>query len=329
MKRRGFARAAATTLIAVPLALRSQPAAAPTRIGFISSLAAVPEPSTLRAFRQGLHELGYVEGTQVVIEARFAAGSPDRYTELIAELLRLKVKLIVVGSTPAALALKQTETTIPVVFAGLNDPVASGIVVSLARPQGRFTGVTMGVGGVGFAGKWVELLKEAAPELASAAVLSNSSNVGNVPFVPEVEAAARRMKLKIEVHDVNHVAGLDRALAAIASSGAQALIVTPDPLFTPNAAKLARFAAARRLPAMYFTRLFVDAGGLMSYGGSLDDAYRRAAAYVDKILKGAAPADLPVEQPARFELVLNLKAAKALGLTISPRLLLRADEVIE
>ena len=329
MRRRGFARAAATTLIAVPLALRSQPAAAPTRIGFISSLAAVPEPSTLRAFRQGLHELGYVEGRHVVVEARFAEGNSDRYAELIAELLRLKVKLIVVGSTPAALALKQTETTIPVVFAGLNDPVASGIVVSLARPQGRFTGVTMGVGGVGFAGKWVELWKEAAPELAHAAVLANSTNPGNVPFVPEIETAARKLALKIDVHDVDRAAGLDRALAAIASSGAQALIVTPDPLFAHNAARLARFAAARRLPAMYFTRLFVDAGGLMSYGGSLDDAFRRAAAYVDKILKGAAPAELPVEQPARFELVLNLKAAKALGLTISPRLLLRADEVIE
>jgi len=296
------------------------------RIGFIGSS---PVPPAIAALRERLAELGYVEGKNLVFEERYAGASLDRLSEVITGSLASNVDVLVVGSTPVALAVKRATTTVPIAFAGLFDPVGSGIVASLARPGGNITGASIGVGGAGLGGKWLELLKEAVPSITQVAVLANLSNPASAASVREIEAAARILKVKVEVHDATTPEDLDRAFDAIGTSDAQGLIVSNDPFFNVNRVKLVQFAARKRLPAMYFFDLFAEAGGLMVYGASLVDSYRKAAAYVDRILKGARPGDLPVEQPTRFELVVNLKTAKALGLTIPQRLLLRADRVIE
>jgi ABC-type uncharacterized transport system substrate-binding protein len=276
-----------------------------------------------------MRELGYIEGRTVILETRFAEGHQDRFPDLVADLLRLKVEVLVVGSEVGVLAAKQATTTLPIVFAGVSDPVTPGIVTSFAHPGGNITGVTFGIGGVGFGGKWVELLKEAVPGLAHVAVLSNSADPQSAPLVRDIQAATRQLNMTLDVFDAGDDTNLERAFSAIGASGAQGIIVTNTPFFAANRAKLVQFAASKHLPAMYFFKLFVNVGGLMSYGGSLEESYRRAATYVDKILKGAQPADLPVEQPMKFELVINLKTAKALGLTIPPTLLFQADEVID
>jgi putative ABC transport system substrate-binding protein len=318
--------AAAVLLLGGSVAAQAQQAARVYRIGFVSPISPGP---TLDAFRQRLREIGYVEGKNVIFETRFAEGRSERLPELVAEVIRLKVDVLLVGSTVGALAAKKATTTIPIVFAGLIDPVAPGIVASFARPGGNITGVTFGIGGSGFAGKWVELLKEAAPNVSHATVLSNSASPLTALLVKEIRAAARTLNVKLDVLEAGNTTELDRGFAAIGASGAQAIIVPNDPFFIANRAKLVRFAASKRLPAVYFSKLFADAGGLMAYGASLEDSYRRAAIYVDKILKGAKPADLPIEQPTTFELVINLRTARALGLTIPQSLLLRADQVIE
>ena len=312
-------------MLAAPLA-GAQPVARVYRVGVVSS--GLPGPS-IDAFRQGLRELGYVEGKNVIVEMKFAEGHVERHPELVAELIGLKVDVLVADSTPGALAAKKATTTVPIVFAVVFDPVATGIVASLARPGGNITGVTLGVGGSGLAGKWLELLKQTVPGVSHVAVLSNSANPANAPSVREIEAAARTLKVKLTVLEAGNATDLDRALATISASGVQGIIVTNDPFFPVYRAKLVQFAAEKRLPAMYFFKQFVDAGGLMYYGASLEDSFRRAAPYVDKILKGAKPADLPVEQPTRFELVLNMKTAKALGIKFPQAVLLRATEVIE
>jgi ABC-type uncharacterized transport system substrate-binding protein len=317
---------AAVLVLAGSVAAQAQQAPRVHRVGFVSPVSPGP---TIDAFRQGLRDVGYVEGKNVIIETRFAGGRSERLPELVAELIRLKVDVLVVGSTVGALAAKKATATVPVVFAGLIDPVAPGVVASLARPGGNITGVTFGIGGAGFAGKWVELLKEAVPSVSHVAVLSNSASPLTAPLVQEIRAAAQVLNVKVDVVDSPKAADLDRALAAIGASGAHAMIVPNDPLFVFNRAKLVQFASSKRLPAMYFIKLFCEAGGLMAYGGSLEESYRRAAMYVDKILKGARPADLPIEQPTKFELVINLRAARALGLAIPQSLLLRADAVIE
>jgi putative ABC transport system substrate-binding protein len=283
----------------------------------------------LRAFRQGLRELGYVEGKNVIIETRFAEGRNERLPELVAELLRLKIDVLLAGSTPGALAAKKTTPTVPIVFAGVLDPVGSGIVSSLARPGGNITGVSVGVGGEGFTAKCLQLLREAAPGLSHLAVLVNPSHPLSMQFRREVQAFAKNVNMKFDVREVANANGLERALAAIGASEAQGIFVAPDPFLTASGARIARLAVDSRLPALHFSKSFAEAGGLMAYGPTLDESYRRAAAHVDKILKGTKPAALPVEQPTKFELVINLKAAKALGLTIPPSLLLRADHVIE
>lgn len=318
--------AAAVLLLAGSVAAEAQQAARVYRIGFVATTS--PSPGT-EAFRQGLREAGYVEGKNVIIEARFAKGRQERLPELVAEVLRLKIDVLVCGSTLTTLAAKKATTTVPIVFASVFDPVASGIVASLARPEGNVTGATLGVGGSGSAGKWVELLKEAVPGVSHVAVLWNSVNPASAQSVREILAAERTMNVKLDVLDAGDAMRLDKAFATIAASGAQGIIVTNDPVFTVNRAKLVQFAASKRLPAVYFFKLFTNAGGLMSYGPSLEESWRRAATLVDKILKGAKPADLPIEQSTRFELVLNLKTARALGLTIPQSLLLRADQVIE
>jgi len=198
-------------------------------------------------------------------------GRNERLPELVAEVLRLKVDVLLAGSTPGALAAKRATTTVPIVFAGVTDPVGAGVVASLARPGGNITGVAVGAGGVGFAGKWVELLKEAVPGVSHVAVLSNSANPASAPFVPEIRLAARTLNMKLDVLDAGNAADLDRAFTAIGASGAQGIVVTGDPFFVVNRAKIAQFAASRRLPAVHFSKLFAESGGLMSYGASLEE----------------------------------------------------------
>jgi putative ABC transport system substrate-binding protein len=318
--------AAGLLLVAWSLAALAQPAPRVYRIGFVSPSSAGP---TFDAFRQGLRESGYVEGQNVIVEARFADGRSERTPELVADVLRLKLDVLVVGSSVAALAASKATTTVPIVFAGLIDPIATGIVTSLARPGGNITGTTFGIGGAGYFGKWVEGLKEAAPEVSHVAALWNAANPANAALVAEMQAAARTLKVRLDLFDAGNPAALAAALAAIGAGGARGLIVTNDPFFLVNRQQLVAFAAGKRLPAMYFSRDFVVAGGLMSYGSSVADSYQRAAAYVDRILKGAKPADLPIDQPTRFDLVINLKTARALGLAVPRSLLVRADQVID
>jgi len=319
---------AAGLLLATALPAVAQPAAKFYQVGFVGSGPASPATS-FEAFRQGLRDVGYIEGRNVLIQARFAGGRIERIPGLVAELLELKPDVLVAGSPIVAAAAKNASSTVPIVFAGVGDPVASGIVASLARPGGNVTGTAAGVSDPAFGGKWLQMLKEAVPGVSHVAVLANRSNRSNSPYFMGVEAAARAMKVRVDVFDAGNDAQLEQAFAAIARSGAQGMIVSTDPFLFTVRARLVSFAASKQLPAMYFFKNFVDEGGLMSYGANIEDSYRRAAPYVDKILKGAKPADLPIEQPTHFELVINLKAAKALGLRIPQSLLIRAEHVIE
>jgi putative ABC transport system substrate-binding protein len=316
---------AGAVLLVAPLAADAQRVQRVHRIGFVSP---TPPGARNEAFLQGLRELGYVEGHNVQIEMRFAEGRPERLPGLVEDVIRLKIDVLVVGATIGARAAKGATTTLPVVFAGSSDPVAGGIVTNLARPEGNITGTSLAYGD-SLAGKWLELLKEAAPDVSHFATLWSSSNTAAAGFVKELQAAAGALNARLDVHHAATLPELDEALAAIGGGGARGLIVTPNPFSATQRDKLVQFAASRRLPAIYFVEDFADAGGLMSYGPSIADAYRRAAAYVDKILKGARPADLPVEQPTKFELVVNLKTAKALGLALPRPILHRADRLIE
>jgi putative ABC transport system substrate-binding protein len=277
---------------------------------------------------QGLREHGYVDGHNVTVEMRFGEGRPERIPGLLEELIRLKVDVLVVGATIGALAAKKATTTIPVVFAGSSDPVAGGVVSDLARPGGNITGFALAYGD-GLPGKWLELLKEAAPAVSQIAVLWSSSNAAAERFVTELRKAAEKLNVRLDARHAAKPPELDAALAAIGRSAAHGLIVTPSPFAATHRDKLVQFAASRKLPTMYFVDDFVEAGGLMSYGPSITDTYRRAASHVDKILRGAKPADLPVEQPTRFELVINRKTAGTLELKIPQSLVLRADRVID
>ncbi len=318
---------ALATLAAQPAA-GAQPPAKVARIGFIGAISPVTGVNTLDPLRQGLRELGYVEGDNIVIEARWAEGRFERFPDLVADMIQRKVDVIVIGSSAGALAAKKAGTTIPIVFAGVGDPVGSGIVESLARPGGNLTGLSLAFG-EGFSGKWVELLKEAIPKVSRFAVLLDPATPASQIFLREMQGAARALRVSLQVFEARDVGQLEAAFSLIEKDRARALIVTADPVFLTHRGRILEFAGRRRLPAMYFFREFVDAGGLMAYGPSLSDQYRRAATYVDKILKGAKPADLPVEQPTRFELVVNLQTAKALGLAIPPSIRVRADQVIQ
>jgi putative ABC transport system substrate-binding protein len=313
------------TLLAAPIGAGGERARRVHRIGFVSPT--TPGPRN-EAFMRGLRELGYVEGRSVDVAMRFGEGRPERLPALVDELIRSRVDVLVVGATIGARAAKKATMTIPIVFAGASDPVAGGIVANLARPEGNITGLSLAYGD-GFAGKWLELLKEAATDVSHFAAIWSSSNSAAARFVQELEAAARRFDARLDVHHAADLAELEYALTAIGRGDARGLIVTPSPFAASHQNKLVRFAASKRLPAIYFVEDFADAGGLMSYGPSIVDTYRRAAVYVDKILKGAKPGDLPVEQPTKFELVVNLETAKALGLGIPQSILLRADRVIE
>jgi len=329
--RRAFLRTLAGGLLAAPLvADAQQPAGKVYRLGYLSvgsGTSTYLRP--VEAFRQGLRELGWVEGQNIVIEYRWAEGRVDRLPGFAEELVRLKVDVIAASPTPAALAARNATRTIPIVGMSLTEPVAVGLVASLARPGGNVTGVTYGVDTDIF-GKQLGLLKEAIPKVRRVAVLWNPGNSPAQPLImSSVKAAAQSLGLQLQLLEAREPGEFDGAFAAMARERAGALLLPGDPMHFLHRARLADLALKGRLPSMSTQWQWVEAGGLMSYGPSLPDLYRRAATYVDKVLKGAKPADLPIEQPTKFELVINLKTAKALGLTIPPSLLQRADEVIQ
>ena len=312
-----------------PLAARAQQAAKVARIGYLQTggaLVRLPE-----AFRQGLRDLGYVEGRNVVIEYRDAEGKSERLPALAAELVALKVDVIVaVAGTLVALAARQATRTLPIVFIGAGDPVTSGLVASLARPGGNATGLS--ALSPELTSKWLELLTQAVPGVGHIAFLWQPGAVGEQTgkdILKEANVAARALKVRLQFVEARRPADIDRAFSDITRAHAGALTVLSTSMFARERKRLVDLATKNRLPTLFTFREYVDAGGLMSYGPDLADLFRRAATYVDKILKGAKPADLPVEQPTKFELIINLKTAKSLGLTIPPSLLQRADEVIQ
>jgi putative tryptophan/tyrosine transport system substrate-binding protein len=326
MDRRRFLLTSVAGAIAAPLAAEAQQAGKVYRIGYLSTRSSTAAP--VAPFRQGLRALGWIEGQNIVLDYRFADGRFDRLHELAAELVRLKVDVIVAGPTPAAAAAKNATATIPIVGIALTDPVGIGLVASLERPGGNVTGLSYSVGAETY-GKALDLLKVALPKVRRVAVLSNPTNPGQRPAITTLKAAARSLGVQLQLLEAQGPNEFSTAFAAMAKEHVGALLVMADWLFNDHGARLADLAIENRLPSMYGVRENVEAGGLMSYGPNLLDIYRRAGTYVDKILKGAKPADLPVEQPTKFELVINAKTAKALGLTIPPALLARADQVID
>ena len=321
----------ALSLLAAPLAAEAQQAAKIARIGYLSPNLAT-SPHLREAFRQGLRDLGYVEGRNLVIEYRDAEGKGERLPALAAELVALKVDVIVTegGNTRVPLSAKQATRTLPIVFAAAADPVTSGLVTSLARPDGNVTGLSSL--GAELVGKRLELLTQVVPGVGQVAVLWLPGVYGErteKEMLTGAEVAARGLGVRLQFVEARGPADFDRAFSDMTRARAGALTVLPSNMFHREHRRLVDLAARHRLPAVYPWRDFVDAGGLMSYGASLTDSSRRAATYVDKILKGAQPGDLPIEQPTKFELVVNLKTAKALGLTVPQAILARADEVIE
>jgi len=315
---------------AAPFAEAQQAAKVP-RIGYLFSNLAT-SPHLLEAFRQGLRDLGYVEGRNVVIESRDAEGKLERLPALAVELVALKVDVIVVGGTPQALAAMQATRTLPIVFAAVGDPVTDGLVTSLARPGGNVTGFSTTSAAPEIVGKRLELLTQSVPGVTRAAVLWQPGGQGertNKDLLHGTDVAARALGVRLQVVEVRGPDDFGRAFSDVTRARAGALTVLGTTMFFNARRRLVDLAAKNRMPAVYPLREFVDAGGLMSYGPNLADLFRRAATYVDRILKGAKPADLPVEQPTKFELVINLKTAKALGITIPQSVLGRADEVIQ
>jgi ABC-type uncharacterized transport system substrate-binding protein len=313
-------------LVAASLAAKAQPAGKVPRVGLIYT--GSPPHRGVEAFRTGLRDLGYVEGRDIVLEYRWAAENRlGDLPDLAIELVRLRVDVIVAQTTAHAQAAKRATSTIPIVMGSVSDPVGSGLVGSLARPGGNVTGSSLRAPEL--AAKLLDLLKEALPRASRITALGNPDNPGAVLSRREVEAAAQVLGLKLDVVDVGEAKDLDRAFRASTAAHADAVIALPSPLFAVHRRRVAELALKNRLPAVSFETGFAEAGGLMSYGPNVPDMHRRAATYVDKILKGAKPGDLPVEQPTKFDLVINQKTAKALGLTIPPAVLARADEIIE
>lgn len=324
-RRRTFLLAAGAFLTA-PLAARAQPAGRMHRIGYLRRTA--PERAHFEAFRQGLQELGYSENRNIIIEQRYAHGAAERLPGLAAELIRMNPDVIVVDGTPTASVAKAATTTIPIVFVLGVDPVAHGLVASLARPGGNLTGLTMAVG-YELAGKRLELLKETVPNLSRLAILGNPTSSVTGSFLRDAERAARALGLDFQAFEARSPEDVASAYAAMTRWRASALTTLNDAMFFSQRQRIVELAAKNRLPAIYPETEFVQAGGLMSYGPDFHYLFRRGASYVDKILKGAKPGDLPVEQPAKFELALNLTTAKKLGLNISRDFLARVDEMIQ
>ena len=323
MNRRAFVTGLGV-LLAAPRAEAQQAGGIP-RIGLLWSGA--PSDPYAQAFRQGLQELGYVEGKSILLEDRSADGRPDRLPALAAELVRLKVDVILAAESDTIRAAWQATKTIPIVMTASGDPVGIGVVASLARPGGNVTGLSSITTELG--GKRLELLRSLAPGVTRVAFVWNPDNPVQAMMFNQTEVAARSLGVQLQSLKVRGPSGLDGAFSAMARERPGALIVVVDLLLFAHMKRIADFAVASELPAMAQRKEFAEAGGLMTYGPSYSDLFRRSATYVDKILKGAKPGDLPVEQPTKFELVINLKTAKAIGVTIPPSLLLRADEVIE
>ena len=327
MNRRMFIANLGFGLLAAPLAAEAQQAGNVPRVGILL-LSAASKQTVGDPFREGLRELGYVEGRTIAIEYRLAEGKEERFSDLASELVHLRVDVIFATVAAAVRAAQRATTSIPIV-AVVNDPVAAGFVTSVARPGGNVTGLSMMSPEV--VGKQLELLREVVPKISRVAVLANPANPGSAPQLRHAEVVAKALGMRLQLLEARSPSEIDSAFAAITKERAGALIVLLDPtLAFPAQRKLiAELAARSRLPTMFALKLHVDAGGLMSYGADIFYLYRRTAIYVDKILKGAKPSDLPIEQATKFELIINLKTAKTLGLTIPPSLLARADQVIE
>jgi putative ABC transport system substrate-binding protein len=333
MKRRAFiglVGGTAVSAVSWPLAARAQQKSMPV-IGLLGFGPPDPGAPSVAAFRQGLRELGYIEDRNILIEYRWAEGKPELFPGLAAELVALKVDVIVTaGGTLAALAAKQATTTLPIVFGAVGDPIAEGLVTSLARPGGNLTGLSNVT--TDLVGKWLELLKQVVPRLSLIALLLKPDSMpdsAKEARLKEATASARALEVQLQIVEARGPAEFDRAFSYMSEKRAGALVVLTTPAFDIERQRIVDLAAKNRLPTVYASRNYVESGGLMSYGTNLPDLHRRAAAYVDKILKGAKPSDLPVEQPTKFELVINRKTANALGLTVAPTLLAQADEVIE
>jgi putative ABC transport system substrate-binding protein len=326
--RRTFIGTLAVLLLAAPLAVEAQPPAKVPRIGVINTSAPNEMGHLLKALDEGLRELGYVEGRNIVIERRFAGGKQERLPALAAELVRLKVDVIVTGANPVIAAVKQATATIPVVMAVSRDPVGAGFIASVARPGGNITGLTNDPTPE-IVGKNLELFKEAVPGLSRVALVWNPVPPGAGTYKDVVERAARKLGVAVQSVEVRGRNEVEGAYAAMVRGRADGVVVLTDPVIFSARDQVALLAVKNRLPAVTGLREYAEAGSLMSYGPNIARQFRRAATYVDKILKGAKPGDIPVEQATQFELVINLKTAKALGLTIPPSLLGRADEVIQ
>jgi putative tryptophan/tyrosine transport system substrate-binding protein len=326
MRRRVFIKLIGGATAAWPLAARAQqPAKLPT-VGFLGATTPLAYGQWVAAFVRRLRELGWVEGQTVAIDVRWAEGRTERLTEIATEFVRLKVDVIVTHSAVPVLAAKQATSVIPIVFAVAADPLGTGLVASLARPGGNVTGLSVQF--TDLAGKRLELLREVVPGLRRLAIMANVDAPASVLEMGEVQAAARTLGLEVAASEIRRAEDIAPAFDAL-KGRAEALYLCVDPLLSTNRMRISILALGARLPTIAAFREFVEAGGLMSYGANFSDLYRRAADYVDKILRGAKPGDLPVEQPTKFELVINLTTAKALGLTIPEAFLLRADEVIE
>jgi putative ABC transport system substrate-binding protein len=325
MRRRAFIRLLGGAA-AWPLAARAQQPTKLRTIGFSGQSTRSAESELVAAFTQRLHELGWIENRTVVIEYRWSEGRAERFVQIAAEFVRLNVDVIVTTGTPQVLATKQATSVIPIVFARVGNPVANGIVASLARPGGNVTG--MSVQSDELAGKRIEILREVVPSLRRVAILANVDNSFSVLELGEAQAAARTLNLEFDTLEIRRAEDITPAFEAI-KGRAEALYVCPDGLVNANRIRINTLALGARLPTMHGFREYVEAAGLMSYGANLPDLYRRSADYVDKILRGANPGDIPVEQPTKFDLIINLTTAKALSLTIPESLLLRANELIE
>ena len=314
-------------LLAVAIMAEAQQTGKVPRIAYLTVAPLSANVARVEAFRQGLRELGYVEGKNIVIEWRSGEGKLESEGELVAEAVRLKVDVIVTSGPTMTRAAKQATVTIPIVMTFDSDPVGSGFIASLARPGGNITGLS--ALSPELSGKQLELLKEIIPKLSRVAILGNSNEPANPKTLKEIELAAGALGVQVQPLDALGPKDIETALRAATKARVDALVVLASPVLNDQRAKVANLALKSRLPAIYFRQEFVEAGGLMSYGTSFTDLSRRAAVYVDKIFKGTKPADLPVEQPTKFELVINLKTAKQVGLTIPPNVLTRADRVIK
>jgi putative ABC transport system substrate-binding protein len=323
MRRREFVTLASGAIVAWPLVTRAQPSGKIWRIGFIAHR----YEKFYDPLFQGLRELGYTEGQNLVVERRYAEGRVERFQEFAAEMVQLKVDVIIVVTTPAAFAVRNATTTIPIVHPAAIDPVGTGLIASLARPGGNITGLA--VLNAETSAKRLELLREVVPGLSRGAVLWNAANPANTLAWKETEGAGRALGVALQSHEVRGPKDFEGAFAMIAQQHPDILLVLQDALTLEHRKEIIGFALREQLPSMFVGKEWVEEGGLMSYGDRLPERYRRAADLVDRILKGAKPADLPVEQPTTFELVVNLKTAKAIGLTLPPAFLARADQVIE